>query len=528
MLERGRRLVSGFTAGQRAMVVVAVLALVLGAVALTRWVAQPTWTTLYSQLSPTDASAVVDQLQAQNVQYQLVGGGTTILVPQSQVYSVRVTLAGKGLPANDGGSGWSILDKQGMTATDFQQNTAYQRALEGELAKTLGAMTGVKAAIVHLAIPKKDVFTTVADKPTAAVLLQLTPGTTLSRQQVRSVTQLVAGSVPGLDPSNVTLTDGNGNLLSTPTDAGSGAASMANDADQQTALFEDRMNTKVQQMLDSVLGPGHAVVKVNAELNFDATDVTSENYVSSPGATPLSEATSVETYGGGSAPAGGALGVVSPTPLGGSPGASGYYKADRTVNYGIGKIVTNDKKAPGAVKRLSVAVVLDSSVKGTTPTQVEALVKEAAGIVQARGDTVKVDSLAFSKDAADAAAKELAAQQKAEQTAQYIDLGKKAGLVLLAIVAGIIMMRRNKKAGDEAKVTATASDLQDGILMPAQLDAIGSDVKALTAEGAPLEIAIPETVLERERLRDEVSGLVDSQPDEMAALVQGWLSERKA
>ncbi len=532
-MERARRLVAGFTSGQRTMVAVAAIALVLGAIGLTRWVAQPSWTTLYSQLSTTDASAVVDQLQAQNVQYQLVGGGTTILVPQSQVYDLRIAIAGKGLITNDAGSGWSILDKQGMTATDFQQNVAYQRALEGELGKTLGAMTGVKGAIVHLAIPKKDVFATAADKPTASVLLQLMSGTTLTRQQVRSVTQLVAGSVPGLDPANVTLTDGAGTLLSTPADAAAGAASLANDTDQQTALFEERMNTKMQQMLDSVVGPGHAMVRVNAELNFDATDVTSETYLASPGATPLSEATSVETYGNGSAPAGGLLGVTTATatPVGGSPGASGYYKADRTVNYGVGKVVTNDKKAPGGVKRLSVAIVLDATTAGSVDLKaIEGLAANTVGIDTARGDKVTVNAMPFSTTTAEAAAKELAAQQKAAQTAQYIDMGKKAGLVLLAIIIGFLFLRSNKKANERAQVSisATASDLPDGVLMPSRLDAIGGDrMAALTGEPAAGGVVVPDEVLDRDRLRDEVSSMVDAQPDEMVALVQGWLSERQ-
>ena len=125
----------------------------LGAVVVTRFAAQPTWTPLFSNLSGTDTSAVVDQLKSQGVSYQLTNGGATVLVPEAQVYDLRVSLAGKNLPAGDSG-GWSLLDQQGMTSTDFQQNVAYQRALEGELGKTLQAMSGVQNAIVHLAIPK--------------------------------------------------------------------------------------------------------------------------------------------------------------------------------------------------------------------------------------------------------------------------------------------------------------------------------------------------------------------------------------
>jgi len=197
--------------------------LVVVAVVLTRFAAQPTWTPLFSNLSGGDANAVVEQLKTQGVQYQLSNGGSTVLVPQSQVYDLRVALAGKNLPAGDSG-GWSLLDQQGMTSTDFQQNVAYQRAMEGELGKTLQAMTGVQTAIVHLAIPKKDVFTSDTDVPTASVLLALKPGATVAQGQVRSVMHLVAGSVPGLKPSDVTVTDAAGKMLSTREDGAAGAA----------------------------------------------------------------------------------------------------------------------------------------------------------------------------------------------------------------------------------------------------------------------------------------------------------------
>jgi flagellar M-ring protein FliF len=383
---RAKGLSSGFTPGQRGIVLVAVIALVMGAIALTNWVAQPSWTPLFSQLSGSDASAIVEKLRSQNVQYQLADGGNTILVPQSQVYDLRVSLAGEGLPANTDGSGWDLLDKQGMTATDFQQTVAYERAIEGELGKTLSAISGVRTAVVNLAVPKRDVFAEEQDVPTAAVLLQLVPGTTLGKSQVRSVTNLVAGSVPGLDPAKVTVSDGNGTMLTTP--AGSGdAASVADDADQQTAQYEDRMSSSLQQMLDRVLGAGKAVVRVSAQLNYDTRETTREVYLSSPSVVPLSEATSRETYNGGASGTGGQLGVISPTltPFASGGSGGGYVKEDRTVNNGVGKEVTQEQAAPGAVERLSIAVVLDAETLGATDTTtVQALIAGAAGWTSCR------------------------------------------------------------------------------------------------------------------------------------------------
>src|SRR5689334_3316192 len=211
---RAKGFMEGFTPGQRSVVVVAAIALLMAAFALSRWVSQPNWTPLFGSLSGSDASAVVEQLNADGVKYKLADGGATVLVPQDQVYNERIALSGKGLPAGTGTDGWSLLDKQGITATDFQQNVAYQRAIEGELAKTLMAMDGVQNAVVHLAVPKKDVFAEETDKTTASVLLAVSPGTDLSLDQVQSVSHLVAGSVAGLDPNDVTVTDQTGKMLS--------------------------------------------------------------------------------------------------------------------------------------------------------------------------------------------------------------------------------------------------------------------------------------------------------------------------
>jgi flagellar M-ring protein FliF len=528
-------MLAGFTPGQRGVIAVAVVALVLGAVALSRWAAQPTWTPLFSNLSGTDASAIVDQLNSQGVPYQLESGGSTVMVPQAKVYDLRISLAGKGLPAGSGGSdsSYSVLDKQGMTATDLQQNIAYQRALEGELDRTLGAITGVNTAIVHLAVPKKDVFTTDTEHPTASVLLQLSPGTTLIRSQVRSVMHLVAGSVPGLNPSDVTVTDGNGNLLSVREDGQDGGASAANENDLQTQAFEDSRSAQVQKMLDKVLGPGHAVVRVNAELNFDSSDTTSETYVTQSGVPPLSQATSSESYAAAAGGVGGALGQTYPSLTAGVGAGSGgnYVKVENTVNNAVGKVVGRTQSSPGGVKRLTVAVILDSaSAANLNTTQIGQLVGNAVGFDQKRGDQVQVNALPFDTTTAKAAAKELTAAQSAARTTQYIDLGKKAGIGLLLVVAGLIAMRRRRKDAPPT-VQATATDLPaplatSALAAPPSEQPLALSVAAMDALGSP-DAEIVDPTLERERLRDEVARFVDQQPEEIAAIVQGWLGQRK-
>jgi flagellar M-ring protein FliF len=523
-MTRAKGFMAGFTPGQRSVVIVAVIALAMGAYALSRWVAQPSWAPLYGNLSGTDASAVVTQLGTDGVKYQLANGGATILVPQGQVASERIALMGKGLPAGTSTDGWSLLDKQGITATDFQQNVAYQRALEGELAKTLEAMNGVNTAIVHLAIPKKDVFSTETDKTTASVLLSMQPGTELTADQVRSITRLVGGSVAGLNPTDVMVTDQTGKMLSTPMDGAAGMAGAASQTDQATSEFENRMNNEVQRVLDQVVGVGHSVVRVNAALDFNNTDTTSESYAAaSPTAPPLSAATVDESYSGGAASASGPLGQILPTPLvSGTPGAGAYVRKQSTVNNSVDKTVQRIQTAPGSVKRMTVAVVLDAKTAAAlNPGQIQQLVGNAVGLDPKRGDLVQVATLPFDTTAAAAAKAELGAAAKAQQTASYLDLAKKAGLGLLVVIVIIVMMRRRKKA-DAIMLEAMASDLP-----PATGLVLNSGAPAAIGSGAQLVLAA-ESDVSRDQMRDDVAALVDNQPDDVAQMLQGWLAERKS
>jgi flagellar M-ring protein FliF len=534
-LGRVRGLLAGFTPGQKAVVAVAVIGLVMGAVALTRYMSQPEWTPLYGNLAGEDANSIVEELKTQGVPYQLADGGRTVLVPQAQVYDLRVAMSGKGLPAGDSEGGYSLLDQQGITATDFQQNVAYRRALEGELNKTLMAMDGVKTAVVHLALPKKDIFSEEQDKPTASVLLALRPGVELDRGQVRAITQLVAGSVESLEPANVTVTDSNGRLLSTSDTETGGSADAANEADEQTAKYEDRMSTAVQKVLDQVVGTGRSVVRVNAELDFDSEDTTTERYLEEEGIDPISESTTTEEYEGSGGATGGVLGSTTPELVAGNEGNNSYKKTERTVNNSVGKEVQRVQKAPGGVQRLTVAVVLDSKVAGAMDAnQIEQLVGNAVGLNAERGDTVQVEALPFDTSAQDAAAAELAAADKAAAMERYVSLGKQAGLWLLGLLVLFILFRRRKKGGD-ITVEATATSLPlgstvegvEGVVIPAGAGAPidGGLLTALPSGTTGREVlAGPD----RDQMRDEVAALVDSQPDDVAAMLQGWLDERKA
>src|SRR3954447_26503157 len=243
----------GFTPGQKAVTVFAVLALIIGGYFFATWASKPTYSILFNNLSTKDASAIVQSLQKSGTKYELANDGQTVMVPQDQVNSLRLSLSGEGLPG-DAGTGYSLLDQQGITTSDFMQHTNYQRALEGEISNTIKSIDGVEAATVHRVIPQKDVFADNQDKPTASVLVASKTSQPLNGQQVQSIVHLVASSVEGLDPTEITVAGADGKILSTG--GGEAVGTGGDNGDQaQTTSFQNRMNTSLKTMLDSVVGP---------------------------------------------------------------------------------------------------------------------------------------------------------------------------------------------------------------------------------------------------------------------------------
>src|SRR3954452_17827703 len=235
-LNRVKTLLSTISLGQKIVIGLLLAGLVLGGFVFTRWITAPTMAPLFSNLASADASAIVEELNAEGVSYELADGGQTVMVAQDQVYNLRLTMSGKGLPAGNE-SGYALLDQQGITTSEFQQQVSYQRALEGELANTLKALDGVHQAVVHIALPKDQVFATDEGKPTASVLLDLAPGTKLSGEQVQAVTHLVSSSIEKMDPTDVTVADSTGAVLSA---AGEGAtAAGAGDTQAQAEQDEE-------------------------------------------------------------------------------------------------------------------------------------------------------------------------------------------------------------------------------------------------------------------------------------------------
>ncbi|GAB3860823.1 flagellar basal-body MS-ring/collar protein FliF [Nocardioides maradonensis] len=519
-LTRGKDTFLGFTAGQKAVVVIGTAALLLAAFLVFRWASTPTYAPLYSNLSGQDASAVVDELQSEGVPYQLTGGGTTIMVPQSDVYSSRITLSGKGLPSSSD-TGYSILDSEGLSTSEFTQQTDYKRAMEGELANTVEAIDGVSTAIVHLAIPERQVFSDQQDPTTASVLVATDPGTTLTPDQVQAIVHLVASSISGLDPKNVTVSDSSGQVL-TLQDDGSGTTSASNQA-AGVAAFAGNVKSQIQGMLDKIVGPGNSTITVTPDLDFDqASQVTRRYLVPPKGTLPLSQSWTKEHYTGVGVP-GTANGVVGSNgqmnPTASANGGNSAYQNDtNTQDNAVPETIEHRVNAPGSLKDLHVSVVLNATTAAAIqPAVIKQLVASGVGINTKRGDTIDVSSLPFDQTAAQQAAAELAAaaaaKHKASQTALYRNAGL-AGLVAIMLILAWLQARRRAKAREEATE-----------YLIEQVRAGQAERVAIEAQPPVPALELPPVDPEDDRIREELLALVEKQPDDVAALLRGWLVE---
>ncbi len=400
----------------------AAVALVVG---LFMWARTPDYRVLFSNLSERDGGAVVTALQQMNVPYKMAEGSGAILVPSEQVYDLRFRLASQGLPRG-GAIGFELMDNAKIGMTQFQEQVTYQRALEGELARTIQALSPVESARVHLAIPKPSVFIRDKQEPSASVFVNLYSGRALDVSQVNSIVHLVSSSVPELTPDHVTVVDQAGRLLTGKNDAGSLHGLNASQLDYLQEV-EAYYAKRVESIVSPIVGDGNVRAEVRADLDFSESESTSETYKPNPGAeqqTVRSHQSVLDINGGGSQATGipGALsnqppgpatapltaqaGAATGTTAAASQTSSGSRREENTINYEVDRTIRHTKESLGRVKRLSVAVVVNyrqqpgQAAKPLAPDemqQVTNLVREAMGFNQERGDTVNVVNTAFTE-----------------------------------------------------------------------------------------------------------------------------------
>jgi flagellar M-ring protein FliF len=523
---RASQTLSGFSTGQKVITGLAVAGLIVGALTFSSWAGKPSYAPLFTNLQPSDAAAITQKLTSSKVPFKLADGGASVLVPQSQVYQQRLNLSASGLPTG-GSQGYALLDKEGITSSEFRQRVDYQRALEGELAKTVGAIDGVSAATVHLVIPPNDVFAEDSHKPTASVLVQNTPGKNMAPGQVQAVVHLVSSSVEGLSPNDVTVADSKGNVLSAPGEDGM-ALAQGDARTQQTQAYQDTMSHSLQDMLATVIGPGHAVVKVTADLDYDQRSTTTEQFDNAKPAPALTEQTSTEVFTGAGGPQPGGLLGTAPTTVPGQTGsataANNYNKNDAARTFAVGKVTSEVKQAPGAVKRLSVAVALDSNAKGADKATVERLITAAAGIDPNRGDSVVVDAMAFDTTAAKEAQKELKQAAQAKSREGMMSTAK-TGVVLLMVAFVLFILFRSAKRGPRRIPITVPTDMVELESARTALTTHTIDVDDDDEPMLPVPARVPASVMAGPE--GDIAELIERQPDEVAQLLRSWLADRR-
>lgn len=524
VLESLRRVWAGLpTAGRVLLTLVGggTLALLLWAVFSTH---RPDMTTLFSQLDPADGGAIVEELKGAKVPYRVIDNGTRILVPSGVVHETRLRLATKGLPQG-GGVGFEIFDRTSLGTTDFVQRLNYQRALQGELARTIGQLKEVVQARVHLALPQPSVFTDAEKPATASIVLHLRPGARLTPEQVRGVVHLVSSSVEGLTPDRVTVIDTFGKLLARPEDKGRGPTTTGQFEIQEGV--EAELTHRVQTMLAEILGPNKATVRVAAQIDFSSVERTEEWF--DPRGVVKSEQRTSESQHSSTAPSSGVAGAASNIPgqsatSSGSTAATKTSKEAETIQYEVGKVFERKVFAPGQLRRVSVAALVDGtyrpvrSGKGTeerlvyVPRKPEELdkikeaVKKAVGFDASRGDEVEVVDFPFDTSAMD---KERSLMEETERRAFWSSMAKPAlsalGIALVLLVALPLLLR------------ALKGRRLDQLPLPKALSVRKAE-RSLSAAGPHAIDEIPDDPA-KHGLRE----LARQKPNELAQLVRAWL-----
>ncbi len=474
----------------------------------------PTMVVAFSGLAPEDSAAIADQLESDGVPYKIEGGGSSVSVPANQVAEVRIKLAQAGLPKG-GSVGLEIFDKTNFGATDFVQQVNFRRGLEGELARSINTLDGVKASRVHIVIPEEAIFSQDQKKATASVLLQLKPGARLNEDQVKGITNLVTNSVEGLEQGGVTIIDETGHVLfdgatfDNPFSTGATGSQMDLQAQYEASLQND-----VEQTLAKVVGQGRSAVTVRATLNFDKVTAIEDKFGTPDQAVPRSSTTSTETFNGSNLNVGNVPGTGTNGGTGGGTnttanGNSTYTKTETTTNNEINKTTSTTVKAPGSVEKLSVSVVLDESVTAVQEQAITSAVAAAVGLDQVRGDTLSVTRLPFDESAV---ADLLPAASDGLGT--YLSYLKLL-LPMLAVVLGFILVMLLLRSLGKRQLTLPAPHqaplLQAATAFPT-LSPV-DDIPALQPASDPHE--------------ERVLRLADANPRAVADVVQTWMREEE-
>jgi len=501
-----RSLLANTTTKGKVVMAASALAVLAVMLVMFKVASAPSYTTMLTGLDPAETGKITAALDSGGVSYQIENNGTGLAVVKGQVAQARIALAEKGLPGK-GQPGFELFDKQKLGASDFQQKVTYQRALEGQIASTIGQIQGVSGAQVSLVLPEDQLFSQDQTPATAAVLLSGS-ATSLDPSAVRGIASLVSSSVKGLKPASVSITDASGTLLWPNSDSGGGSGGGVNKLTAQ-ARYNTQLQGSLDAMLVQTLGADKARVQVSSDLNVDETSLDKLTYAKK--GVPLKTTDETERLRGTGGASGGTTGSASNLPSyatsGSAGGNSNYQRKSTQTDFGVDKTVQRTKVAPGQVNRLSVGLVVDKSVPAAQVAQIKNAVSAAAGIDAKRGDVLNVSQVAFAKPAAAAPA-----AGPAGDIMGYAKYGA-VGLGLLAFL--FFVMRHLKKRERESlgeptwlrqiEAPTTLADLEAG--RTTRMGALAGEMPGPSA-----------TRLSAERIAED-------DPERVAQQIRTWMQE---
>jgi flagellar M-ring protein FliF len=543
-----QRAFQSMTSTQKVMVA-AILATVLLALAgMGLWFSQESMGTLFSNLPPTDANRIVEELKKQNIPYELSQDQRTVQVPQTRVGELRLKFAGDGLPKGEG-IGFEKLESPSLTTTDFTQKVMYRRAMEAELARTLkeGLSSVVSGATVHITPSNDSPFVTEKEDAKASVLLRLKGSRMLPEENTQAIVNLVAASVEGLKPENVVVIDQNSRILSR---AGKDPMVGATDAQKKAQReVEEYLVRKVNELLEPVVGLGKVRATANVEMDFDKVKINEEKFdpQSQVERSIQSKEEKITKRDAGSGVPGTPSNVAPATGGGLAQGVlENSEKKDVTTNFEISKTIQSTEKAPGSIKRISLAVILDNAtlwekdakgepVEKIQPRSAEELKKirdqvaSGVGIQAKRGDELTVENLAFA----------MATNPKEEAAAQkqwWIDQGLRLVPYVVPTIIGLAIffllvlpmlkklssainrpapLRVHGEGGEGAAPVRKATPVKSMAEMQAEIEA---DLNAEGAAGAP-------EAQRRQLIKKRIQESANADPETIASLVRSWMLE---
>lgn len=498
------------------------------------WAAQPDYAVAFTGLTEGDAGAVAQHLKEQSIDYQVQADGT-ILVPRSQVFDTRIDVASKGL-LQESTVGYELFDTtSALGMTEFNQKVTYQRALEGELARTIEALDAVALARVHITLPEDALFKDQQKEPTAAITLKLEPRQKLSDEQVSAIKGLASSSVQGLKPKDVVIVDMAGNMLSGLLLDDVAKSSADTNSDKMTAerKYEEQIETNVQAMLVRALGPDRSVVRVKARLGWDAVEIVEQNFF--PDSVVRSEQVTTESYTGTGEFVGGSPGAGSNLPSDqGIPSYQAmkdtgtnidYAHTETTTNYEMGSVEEKRKVAGGQLQQLSVSVVVDNVTDEDMLDSLKEVAARAAGVNIERGDQFTLQSIPFDRtffqeETADFENQQLG--QTYRQVAQWFGVA----VVLLSALWFTQRLVRN------LRLKAEERDVWDNMRLGVDTET-GGGSGLLQAAVPMMPMALPDDEEDRlptqdsSRARRAVQRIAEQRPMTVAEIIRQWMEQDK-